>query len=51
MEDRRKKVLCFWCAAKYTPSHKCTKSQLYQLVVEPQSDMESEVKSLQSEEY
>ncbi|KAL4379791.1 hypothetical protein GQ457_02G012610 [Hibiscus cannabinus] len=34
IEDRRKKGLCFWCASKYTPGHKCAKSQLYQIVVD-----------------
>lgn len=34
LEEHRKKVLCFWCASKYTPGHKCLKSQLCQLVVE-----------------
>ncbi|GMI67460.1 hypothetical protein HRI_000415300 [Hibiscus trionum] len=34
IEERRKKGLCFWCAAKYTPGHKCQKSQLYQILVE-----------------
>ncbi|KAL4347696.1 hypothetical protein GQ457_17G018840 [Hibiscus cannabinus] len=34
IEERKRKGLCFWCAAKYTPGHKCAKSQLYQIAVE-----------------
>ncbi|GMI89777.1 hypothetical protein HRI_002647000 [Hibiscus trionum] len=34
IEERRRKGLCFWCAAKYSPGHKCQKSQLYQILVE-----------------
>ncbi|KAL4361032.1 hypothetical protein GQ457_04G005470 [Hibiscus cannabinus] len=34
IEDRRRKGLCFWCASKYTPDHKCARTQLYQIVVE-----------------
>ncbi|KAL4367918.1 hypothetical protein GQ457_05G016100 [Hibiscus cannabinus] len=34
IEERRKKGLCFWCAAKYTPGHKCPRSQLFQISVE-----------------
>ncbi|KAL4342538.1 hypothetical protein GQ457_08G013440 [Hibiscus cannabinus] len=34
IEDRRRKGLCFWCAAKYTPGHKCPRTQLYQIMVE-----------------
>ncbi|GMJ10211.1 hypothetical protein HRI_004690300 [Hibiscus trionum] len=33
-DERRKKGLCFWCAAKYAPGHKCSKSQIFQIVVE-----------------
>ncbi|GMI63403.1 hypothetical protein HRI_000009600 [Hibiscus trionum] len=29
IEDRRKRGLCFWCAAKYSPGHKCARSQLF----------------------
>ncbi|KAG8489023.1 hypothetical protein CXB51_017131 [Gossypium anomalum] len=47
MEDRRKKGLCFWCASKYTPRHKCVKSQLYQLIVEPQLDSMEDNKAKQ----
>ncbi|KAH1090065.1 hypothetical protein J1N35_017322 [Gossypium stocksii] len=35
LEDRRRKGLCFLCGLKYSPGHKCSKSQLYQLVIEP----------------
>ncbi|KAL4312297.1 hypothetical protein GQ457_01G050670 [Hibiscus cannabinus] len=34
MEEKRKKSLCYWCSAKYSPGHKCTRSQLYQLLME-----------------
>ncbi|KAL4279714.1 hypothetical protein GQ457_03G015840 [Hibiscus cannabinus] len=34
IEERRKKGLCFWCASKYSPGHKCAKTQLYQIMVE-----------------
>ncbi|GMI97463.1 hypothetical protein HRI_003415600 [Hibiscus trionum] len=34
IEDRRKKGLCFWCAEKYTPGHRCSKSQVFQIVVD-----------------
>ncbi|GMI80696.1 hypothetical protein HRI_001738900 [Hibiscus trionum] len=34
VEERRKKGLCFWCAAKYKPGHKCAKSQMYQIIVD-----------------
>lgn len=45
MEDRRKNRLCFWFVAKYTPGHKCTKPQLYQLIVKSESDVESKAKN------
>ncbi|KAL4347798.1 hypothetical protein GQ457_17G006860 [Hibiscus cannabinus] len=34
MDERRRKGLCFWCPAKFVPGHKCTRSQLYQLLME-----------------
>ncbi|GMI89935.1 hypothetical protein HRI_002662800 [Hibiscus trionum] len=34
VDERRRKGLCFWCAAKYSPGHKCQKSQMYQILVE-----------------
>ncbi|KAL4335063.1 hypothetical protein GQ457_07G010560 [Hibiscus cannabinus] len=34
IEERRRKGLCFWCVAKYSPGHKCQRSQLYQIMVE-----------------
>ncbi|KAL4334964.1 hypothetical protein GQ457_07G040680 [Hibiscus cannabinus] len=34
LEEKKRKGLCFWCPAKYTPGHKCTRSQLYQLLME-----------------
>ncbi|KAL4387688.1 hypothetical protein GQ457_09G030390 [Hibiscus cannabinus] len=44
IEERRKKGLCFWCSAKYTPGHKCSKTQLYQVMVEGmEEDNEAEV--------
>lgn len=46
LEDRRKKGLCFWCGLKYSPGHKCSKSQVYQLVVEPPEDSNTEVRVL-----
>lgn len=51
MEDWRKKGLCFWCGSKYSPSHKCFKSQLYQLVVEPVWEHGSDMKSSSFEEF
>ncbi|KAL4303652.1 hypothetical protein GQ457_10G007350 [Hibiscus cannabinus] len=38
IDERRKKGLCFWCATKYTPGHRCVKSQLYQISVEGEGD-------------
>ncbi|GMI77908.1 hypothetical protein HRI_001460100 [Hibiscus trionum] len=38
IEERRKKGLCFWCASKYTPGHKCARTQLYQIMVEGAED-------------
>ncbi|OMO86983.1 Integrase, catalytic core [Corchorus capsularis] len=29
--ERKKKGLCIWCQAKYSPGHKCYKSQLYSI--------------------
>ncbi|KAL4297809.1 hypothetical protein GQ457_12G002220 [Hibiscus cannabinus] len=40
IEDRRKKGLCFWCSAKYTPGHRCTRSQLYQILMEDSTKLE-----------
>lgn len=51
LEDRRKKGLCFWCGLKYSPGHKCTKSQLYQLVVDPSWDNEPEIHSPSQDEF
>ncbi|KAK5786326.1 hypothetical protein PVK06_040962 [Gossypium arboreum] len=34
-EDKRKKWLCYWCGAKYGVRHKCMKSKLYQILLEP----------------
>ncbi|KAJ8759795.1 hypothetical protein K2173_009896 [Erythroxylum novogranatense] len=34
IEERKKKGLCYWCRAKYSFGHKCTRSQLYQLLIE-----------------
>ncbi|TYJ49733.1 hypothetical protein E1A91_A01G155300v1 [Gossypium mustelinum] len=42
MAERKQKGLCFWCGAKYQPGHKCVKSQLYPLLMEPFSDNETE---------
>ncbi|KAA3452986.1 Transposon Ty3-G Gag-Pol polyprotein [Gossypium australe] len=44
LEDRRKKGLCFWCGSKYSPGHKCSKSQVFQLVIEPTWEPGSELK-------
>ncbi|KAA3484915.1 Integrase, catalytic core [Gossypium australe] len=41
IEERRKKGICFWCGLKFTPVHKCVKSQLYQLFLDSTSDDES----------
>ncbi|KAL4384325.1 hypothetical protein GQ457_15G019630 [Hibiscus cannabinus] len=38
IEERRRKGLCFWCAAKYTPGHKCVRTQLFQIMVEGTED-------------
>ncbi|GMJ07956.1 hypothetical protein HRI_004464800 [Hibiscus trionum] len=41
MEERRRKGLCFWCPSKYTLGHRCTRSQLFQLLMEG-NDIEGE---------
>lgn len=51
LEDRRKKGLCFWCGLKYSPGHKCSKSQVYQLVVELWEDGHSEARSLSQDDF
>lgn len=51
LEDRRKKGLCFWCGFKYTPGHKCSKPQVYQLVVEPLEDGSAEAKNPYQEDF
>ncbi|KAA3461562.1 reverse transcriptase [Gossypium australe] len=50
LEDRRRKGLCFWCGLKYSPGHKCFKSQVFQLFIDPNWEQGSDVKSLNSEE-
>ncbi|KAK8314780.1 hypothetical protein V6Z12_D01G194500 [Gossypium hirsutum] len=40
--ERKQKGLCYWCGAKYQAGHKCMKSQLYQVLLEPYSDEETE---------
>ncbi|XP_016707913.1 uncharacterized protein [Gossypium hirsutum] len=42
MAERKQKGLCFWCRAKYHTGHKCMKTQLYQVLLEPHSDGETE---------
>ncbi|OMP06167.1 hypothetical protein COLO4_08297 [Corchorus olitorius] len=38
-DERKKQGLCMWCAAKYTPGHKCgIKAQLYQMFMEETTD-------------
>ncbi|KAL4346612.1 hypothetical protein GQ457_17G009440 [Hibiscus cannabinus] len=46
IEDRKKKGLCFWCAAKYTPGHKCAKSQVFHIAVDGLED-EGELEEFQ----
>ena len=36
-DDRFKKGLCVWCGDKYSKDHRCTRSQLFQLLVEEDS--------------
>lgn len=43
--------MCFLCLTRYTPGHKCDKSQLYQLVVEFSRELESDLKSSNSDKY
>ncbi|KAG8489420.1 hypothetical protein CXB51_017837 [Gossypium anomalum] len=50
LEDRRKKGLCFWCGSKYSLGHKCSKSLLYQLIIEPLWEQGSDMKSSTSED-
>lgn len=50
-EDRRKKGLCSWCASKYTPGHKCVRSQLYQLVIDVAAEVENDQKSPTSDDF
>ncbi|XP_022714593.1 zinc finger BED domain-containing protein RICESLEEPER 1-like [Durio zibethinus] len=33
IEEKKRKWLCYWCGTKYTPEHKCMKSQTYQLII------------------
>lgn len=42
MAERKKKGLCYWCAAKYQVGHKCVKSQLYQMLLKAPSEDEVE---------
>ncbi|XP_012453555.1 uncharacterized protein LOC105775598 [Gossypium raimondii] len=42
MAERKQKGLCFWCGVKYHAGHKCMRSQLYQVLLEPHSDGEIE---------
>ncbi|XP_016727246.1 uncharacterized protein [Gossypium hirsutum] len=51
LEDRKKKGLCFLCDLKYSPGHKCSKSQLYQLIIEPLWEQGSDMKSPSSEYF
>ncbi|XP_016670128.1 uncharacterized protein [Gossypium hirsutum] len=51
LEDRRKNGLCFWCGSKYSPGHKCSKSQLYQLIIEPVREQGSDMKRSSFEEF
>ncbi|XP_012462801.2 uncharacterized protein LOC105782546 [Gossypium raimondii] len=51
LEDRRKKGLYFWCGLKYSPGHKCSKSQMYQLVVEPWEDSCPDIRSPTQEDF
>lgn len=51
LEDRWKKGLCFWFELKYAPGHKCSKSQLYQLVVEPSWENEHEIRSPSPDDF
>ncbi|KAL4279050.1 hypothetical protein GQ457_03G026640 [Hibiscus cannabinus] len=46
IDDRKRKGLCFWCAGKYTPGHKCAKSQVFQIVVDGLED-EGELEEFQ----
>ncbi|KAG8490490.1 hypothetical protein CXB51_013599 [Gossypium anomalum] len=41
MAERKQKGLCFWCRAKYQVGHKCFRSQLYQVLLDPLSDSEA----------
>lgn len=45
------KGLRFLYGSKYTPSHKCSKSQLYQLLTELPMELDVEAKSPISEEF
>ncbi|XP_028793005.1 uncharacterized protein LOC114748689 [Neltuma alba] len=38
MDERRRKGLCYWCAEKYTPSHKCKEAHLFSLLVDEDDD-------------
>ena len=42
-DDRRKQGLCMWCGVKYTLTHNCVKSQLYQLLIEDQEGKEEDL--------
>ncbi|KAL4301768.1 hypothetical protein GQ457_10G007190 [Hibiscus cannabinus] len=51
IEERRKKGLCFWCAAKYTPGHKCAKTQLFQIMVDGLEDEGEQDEFLDCEDH
>ncbi|OMO61967.1 hypothetical protein COLO4_33282 [Corchorus olitorius] len=36
--DRKRKGLCFWCQAKYSPGHKCLGAQVYSMVVSDEDE-------------
>ncbi|KAL4377558.1 hypothetical protein GQ457_02G015650 [Hibiscus cannabinus] len=49
--EERRKGLCFWCAAKYTPGHKCTKTQLFQIMVDRLEDKGEQEEFMDCEEH
>lgn len=51
IDNRMRKILCFWCVTKCILSHKCAKLRKFHLVIEAQAKLEVEPKSSNSEEF
>lgn len=51
MDDWKKRSLYFLCSSKYTSGHRCTKAQLYQLVIDPMITSADMLPSPTTEEF